>query len=116
MWSPLISHWPTKQAGKVYCRKYHFTVVSAYVSTLVGEKSRSLPVCGISRVVPVYFNCCNIIVSLLGFNLVSFDIIGSQKNQKRQKTTYFSPGTKTHIWDQSRLNLLCFRRNCDVTE
>lgn len=68
--------------------------------------------CGISRVVPVYFNCCDIIVSLFGINLVSLDMTGSQKNQERQKerqkTTDSSRGTKTHIWDPSLG--LCFTR------
>lgn len=66
---------------------------------------RSLPVCGISRVVPVYFNCCDIIVSLFGINLVTLGMTGSLKNQQRQKerqkSTDSSPGTKTHIEDQS---------------
>ena len=72
-----------------------------FLSFNITNPNSILPACVIPRVIPVYLNSSDVIVSLLRLRLVCFDIVDSQKNQDGQETMGSSPGTEPHIWDQS---------------
>lgn len=58
-----------------------------------------LPNSTILRILPVYFNSGDVVVSLLGLMPVRFDRKDSQKEKQEMPSS--NPGTEPHIWDQS---------------